>query len=162
MKRGALIVFEGCDKTGKSTQSSLLVSSLSTILPSFNNSEKVPSNSTAAMRDSVTQYSSSSTSSESAAELRRFPNRSTPIGQMIHSYLSTAPPTDYRSELNNSKQLAVTIDDRTIHQLFAANRSEAMPEMRHSLLSGKTLVVDRYAFSGVAYTAAKVRFYNLD
>jgi thymidylate kinase len=29
--------------------------------------------------------------------------------------------------------------------------------MKQSLLSGKTLVVDRYAFSGVAYSVAKVR-----
>lgn len=31
--------------------------------------------------------------------------------------------------------------------------------MRTLLLSGTTLVVDRYAYSGVAFTAAKVRFY---
>ena len=33
--------------------------------------------------------------------------------------------------------------------------------MKQSLLSGKTLVVDRYAYSGVAYTVAKVRVYKI-
>lgn len=43
----------------------------------------------------------------------------------------------------------------------AADRSDlccvfpCSPEMKKCLTSGTTLVVDRYAFSGVAYTAAK-------
>ncbi|KAJ1533974.1 Thymidylate kinase, partial [Cladochytrium tenue] len=47
------------------------------------------------------------------------------------------------------------VDDRTIHQLFAANRSERMPDLRRTLLAGTTVILDRYAYSGVAYTLAK-------
>ncbi|KAJ3302363.1 hypothetical protein HDU76_005536 [Blyttiomyces sp. JEL0837] len=107
-KRGALIVIEGVDRSGKSTQCSRLVDALS-------------------MRHNV------------PAEMRKFPDRSTPVGQMIDGYLK-----------GQNK-----VDPRTIHQLFAANRSELMPSMRKDLTDGKTLVLDRYAFSGVAYTVAK-------
>jgi thymidylate kinase len=49
------------------------------------------------------------------------------------------------------------LDDHVIHLLFSANRWEAMTEMRQKLQSGVTLVVDRYAYSGVVFSAAKVR-----
>lgn len=39
--------------------------------------------------------------------------------------------------------------------LFNTYTCQFSPEMRRQLSSGTTLVVDRYAFSGVAYTAAK-------
>ncbi|OZJ02075.1 hypothetical protein BZG36_04960 [Bifiguratus adelaidae] len=105
--RGALVVVEGCDRAGKSTQCSLLVEYLQ--------------------------------SSGIKAHLLKFPNRTTPIGTMIDSYLS------------NKSQL----DDRAIHLLFSANRWEAMDEMEKLIQSGVTLVVDRYAYSGVAFSAAK-------
>lgn len=73
------------------------------------------------------------------AQLLKFPDRTTSTGQMINSYLTNA------SELN----------DQAVHLLFSANRWEAMESMRALLLSGTTLVVDRYAYSGVAFTAAK-------
>ena len=57
---------------------------------------------------------------------------------MINSYLSNE--TD--------------IDDGAIHLLFSANRWEKKELMLQKLNSGVTLVVDRYAFSGVAFTAA--------
>ena len=41
--------------------------------------------------------------------------------------------------------------------LKAAFLSCFRAEMKKELLDGKTLVVDRYAFSGVAYTSAKVK-----
>mmetsp|Transcript_32682 Transcript_32682/g.63758 ORF Transcript_32682/g.63758 Transcript_32682/m.63758 type:complete len:237 (+) Transcript_32682:54-764(+) len=69
----------------------------------------------------------------------RFPDRTTSIGQMINSYLSNAVDTD----------------DRSIHLLFAANRWEKMKQMRELLESGVNLVVDRYSYSGVAFTASK-------
>ncbi|EGG03063.1 uncharacterized protein MELLADRAFT_44639 [Melampsora larici-populina 98AG31] len=69
-----------------------------------------------------------------SVELMRFPDRETVIGKMIHSYL------------NQESDL----DDHAIHLLFAANRWEK----RH-LQSGTTLICDRYAFSGVAFTSAK-------
>lgn len=74
--RGALIVLEGLDRSGKTSQSTRLLSYLEGLGHS--------------------------------AELWRFPDRTTCVGQMISSYLS------------NESQL----DDRTIHLLFSANRWE--------------------------------------
>jgi dTMP kinase len=74
--RGALIVLEGLDRSGKTSQSSRLL----TYLEGLGHS----------------------------AELWRFPDRNTNVGQMISSYLS------------NKSQL----DDHTIHLLFSANRWE--------------------------------------
>jgi dTMP kinase len=73
------------------------------------------------------------------AELLRFPDRTTSIGQMINSYLTSA--TD--------------LDDKAIHLLFSANRWEAVSKMRELMASGTTLVVDRYSYSGVAFSASK-------
>ena len=39
--------------------------------------------------------------------------------------------------------------------LFAKNRWEVRDTLVNDLLTGTTLVCDRYAFSGVAYTSAK-------
>jgi dTMP kinase len=50
---------------------------------------------------------------------------------------------------------ACELDDRAVHLLFSANRWEAASQLKKKLASGVTLVVDRYAFSGVCYTAAK-------
>ncbi|KAG0031172.1 hypothetical protein BGZ81_001665 [Podila clonocystis] len=74
-----------------------------------------------------------------AVELCKFPERTTTIGQMINAYLT------------NAKEL----DDRAIHLLFSANRWEAMQAMKSKLREGVHLVVDRYAYSGVAFSAAK-------
>lgn len=74
--RGALIVLEGLDRSGKSSQSSRMMSYLEGLGVS--------------------------------AELWRFPDRSTCVGQMISSYLAN------KSDL----------DDHTIHLLFSANRWE--------------------------------------
>lgn len=73
------------------------------------------------------------------AELWRFPDRTTSIGTMINSYLTS------KSD----------IDDAAVHLLFSANRWEKKQLLESKLLEGKTLIVDRYAFSGVAFTAAK-------
>ncbi len=60
------------------------------------------------------------------------------------------------------------IDDHAIHLLFSANRWEAMykynsssfisirKDMEKDLTEGVTLIVDRYAYSGVAFSVAKV------
>ncbi|EDW91696.1 thymidylate kinase [Drosophila yakuba] len=106
-KRGALIIFEGCDRSGKTTQSRLLVELLK--------SKGIP------------------------ALPMNFPERSSSIGQVINSYLT------------NSKDLK----DEVIHLMFSANRWEHMNQMKQKLLEGHTLVVDRYSFSGVAYSSAK-------
>ncbi|NXX75001.1 KTHY kinase, partial [Urocolius indicus] len=70
------------------------------------------------------------------------PERTTEIGQLINSYLL--------KEKN--------LEDHTIHLLFSANRWEHVPLMKEKLHQGVTLVVDRYAFSGVAFTSAKENF----
>ncbi|XP_009883699.1 PREDICTED: thymidylate kinase-like [Charadrius vociferus] len=65
--------------------------------------------------------------------------RTTEIGRLISSYLG--------KEKN--------LEDHTVHLLFSANRWEHVPLMKEKLHEGITLVVDRYAFSGVAFTSAK-------
>ncbi|KAK2180361.1 hypothetical protein NP493_446g01022 [Ridgeia piscesae] len=107
ISRGALIVFEGCDRSGKSTQCKKLVEALN--------------------NDGI------------KAKLWRFPDRDTAIGVMISRYL------EQKCEL----------EDHAIHLLFTANRWEAVPRMMELLSSGTTLVVDRYAYSGVAFSSAK-------
>ncbi|NWS81686.1 KTHY kinase, partial [Toxostoma redivivum] len=69
-------------------------------------------------------------------------DRTTEIGQLISSYLGR--------EKN--------LEDHTIHLLFSANRWEHVPMMKEKLHQGITVVVDRYAFSGVAFTSAKENF----
>ncbi|CAF0927853.1 unnamed protein product [Rotaria sordida] len=68
-----------------------------------------------------------------------FPNRSTEIGSLIDNYL----------------QRKIEFNDHTIHLLFSANRWECIDTMRTKLLQGYTLIVDRYAYSGIAFTQAK-------
>ncbi|XP_047317499.1 thymidylate kinase [Impatiens glandulifera] len=105
--RGALIVLEGLDRSGKTSLSSNLFSHLE------------------GLGHSVESW--------------RFPDRNTVVGQMISSYLS------------NESQL----DDHTIHLLFSANRWEKRQLMEAKLKSGTTLIVDRYSYSGVAFSSAK-------
>lgn len=71
----------------------------------------------------------------------RFPDRTTEIGTMINAYLG------------RSKEL----DDAAVHLLFSANRWEKRAALLKELAAGTTLICDRYAFSGVAFTAAKKR-----
>lgn len=108
LKRGALIVFEGCDRSGKTTQIKRLVDRL--------NEEG------------------------SKTKMMRFPERDTGIGQLINQYLSCAKE----------------MDDHVVHLLFSANRWELVKDISSSLESGTNVIIDRYAFSGVAFSAAKV------
>jgi dTMP kinase len=48
------------------------------------------------------------------------------------------------------------LNDEEVHALFAQNRWEFSDVMIEDIKKGVDLVVDRYAFSGVAYTSAKV------
>lgn len=68
-----------------------------------------------------------------------FPDRSTPCGVLINSYLT-------------NKQ---DFNDEGIHLLFTLNRWEAKKKMENLLNEGTTLIVDRYSYSGVAFSAAK-------
>ncbi|XP_063235601.1 thymidylate kinase [Bacillus rossius redtenbacheri] len=107
LSRGAFIVFEGCDKVGKTTQCKKLVNKL--------------------LEAGI------------AAKYMNFPDRSTPTGKLIDAYLTS------QQELT----------DKAIHLLFAANRWEQQPKMVSLLGGGCTLIVDRYSYSGVAFSAAK-------
>jgi len=70
----------------------------------------------------------------------RFPDRTTLVGDLINQYLQS------KSDL----------DDRAVHLLFSANRWEAAPNLQKTLLEEKkTIVCDRYAHSGVAFSSAK-------
>ena len=113
MKRGALIIFEGCDRSGKTTQCQRLVKYLSENLPLMGDLH--------------------------AAKMMRFPDRDTNIGKTISSYL--------KNESN--------LEDHVIHLLFSANRWERKNDLVQALESGQHVIVDRYAFSGVAFTASK-------
>lgn len=73
------------------------------------------------------------------AKYVNFPDRSTECGGLINSFLT------------NKKDF----NDETIHLLFTLNRWEAKNNMEQMLRDGITLVVDRYAYSGVAFSAAK-------
>ena len=95
------------------------------------------------------------------AVMRRFPDRTTSIGSLINSYLGC------QSEL----------EDHVVHLLFSANRSvpattgflyctvhmysanrwELQKEIIETLEAGTSVCIDRYAYSGVAFSAAKVR-----
>lgn len=74
-----------------------------------------------------------------AAAAMRFPDRTTLVGTLIDQYLQS------QSEL----------DDRAIHLLFSSNRWEVAPTLKKHLEEGTTVVCDRYAYSGVAFSSAK-------
>ncbi|KAF8511817.1 thymidylate kinase-domain-containing protein [Hysterangium stoloniferum] len=97
---------EGLDRSGKTTQTSLLHDYLA---------------------------------SNGRVQLVKFPDRTTAIGKMIDNYL--------RSQSD--------LDDHAIHLLFSANRWEVAPTIERLLQEGTTVICDRYAFSGVAFTFAK-------
>ena len=44
---------------------------------------------------------------------------------------------------------------RVVHLLFAANRFERLPEIRHLLKCGVTVILNRYSYTAAAITAAK-------
>lgn len=67
-----------------------------------------------------------------------FADRKTPVGTILNSFLS--------KEIN--------VPPETAHLLFSANRWECKEDMEKTLLSGVSLVMDRYAASGAVYTAA--------
>jgi dTMP kinase len=78
-----------------------------------------------------------------AATLMRFPDRTTSTGMIINDYLT-------QSATN-------TLDDRAIHLLFSANRWESASTIAQHLRNGTTVVCDRYVYSGVAFSASKIK-----
>ena len=109
--RGALVILEGLDRSGKTTQVQLLAKRLAD--EQGEGSRRV--------------------------EVMRFPDRTTPIGQMIDGYLKSQ----------------ADMEDHVIHLLFSANRWEAVKKITALLERGTTVVCDRYYYSGIVYSAAK-------
>eukprot|EP01055_Gregarina_sp_Pseudo9_P005380 Gregarina_sp_Pseudo_9__5379@NODE_651_length_2424_cov_636_447799_g614_i0_p2_GENE_NODE_651_length_2424_cov_636_447799_g614_i0NODE_651_length_2424_cov_636_447799_g614_i0_p2_ORF_typecomplete_len233_score19_87Thymidylate_kin/PF02223_17/1_8e40KTI12/PF08433_10/0_64KTI12/PF08433_10/94AAA_33/PF13671_6/0_19APS_kinase/PF01583_20/0_82APS_kinase/PF01583_20/1_1e03_NODE_651_length_2424_cov_636_447799_g614_i025699 len=73
----------------------------------------------------------------------QFPDRQTRVGAILDSYLK-GEDTD--------------IDPHAAHLLFSANRWEWHNRLRNLLDSGITVICDRYAHSGVAYSVGALRF----
>ncbi|KAG8529777.1 uncharacterized protein KY384_005258 [Bacidia gigantensis] len=116
--RGALIVIEGLDRAGKSTQHGRLCEHLESAGHSVKKL-RFPGNPTHAT--TTTQ------------------DRDTSIGTSISSYLKGAS----------------NLEDHVIHLLFSANRWEATPGIIRAIEAGTSVVVDRYYYSGIVYSAAK-------
>ena len=73
------------------------------------------------------------------SELYSFPNRETDIGSLIDKYLKNE----------------IKMSDRAIHLLFSANRWEIIDEIKSKLNDGVSIIMDRYVYSGIAYSLAK-------
>ncbi|CEQ39815.1 SPOSA6832_01372, partial [Sporobolomyces salmonicolor] len=131
-KRGAFIVFEGLDRSGKSTQVARLVEGLTArgvkaVRAGFPERPEGPG--TGALLWMVMIHP------RGVGAL----DRTLTTGKMIDSYLSQK----------------ADLDDRAIHLLFSANRWERANQILEDLSNGVTVVCDRYAFSGIAFSVIK-------
>lgn len=108
--RGRLILIEGLDRSGKSTQAAYLQS-------------KFPD-----------------------SKLIKFPDRTTNIGKIINEYL-----TDENFILT----------DESAHLLFSANRWELVNDIINHLNNGYYVILDRYIYSGIAYSLAKSKSFSI-
>ena len=104
-ERGRLILIEGLDRAGKSSQCQLLADRLD-------------------------------------ATVIRFPDRTTPIGTLINQYLTTTTSSTTKANTKLQK----------MHLLFSANRWELVPEIQELLSKGTNVILDRYVYSGIAYS----------
>lgn len=109
-----LVVLEGLDGAGKSTQ----VKKLRTYLESiFGNIEYI-----------------------------HFPRYDTPVyGDLISRFL--------RGDFGDND----TVHPQLVALLFAEDRHGAAPEMKEALKKGRTVLLDRYVYSNIAYQCAKLR-----
>ena len=105
--KGRIIVLEGLDKSGKTTQAHLLQDYLNDRYPGH-------------------------------IELFSFPDYSTNIGQEIRSFLDSK--IQYNAE--------------TKHMLLSANRWEKKDKILKASMSGKTIILNRYYQSNIAYGLA--------
>lgn len=102
--KGKLVVFEGLDNVGKTSQLEILKGIL--------------------------------TLDQIDYKIFKFPDKNSITGNLLDSY--------------NSQH--VDLDPRTAHLLFSANRWEKQQEILHLLSRGFLVLVDRYFFSGCAYS----------
>ena len=109
-----LIVLEGLDGAGKSTQVRMLKEYLTERLGSL--------------------------------EYIHFPRYNAPVyGDLISRFL--------RGEFGDNTQ----VHPQLVALLFAEDRHGAVPQMRDALESGKTVLLDRYVYSNIAYQCAKLQ-----
>lgn len=146
--RGLLILIEGLDRSGKSTQCQMLAESFDSILQEVF---------TALERDQKEEQ----LGSNAAALVMRFPNRTTQIGSILNSYLqgssSKASSTDNKESSLYISKLSTL---RSNHLLFSANRWECLPEIHSTLERGTSIILDRYIYSGIAYSYAAYQALN--
>lgn len=107
--RGLFVVFEGLDRSGKSTQTKKLAEYLGM--------------------------------SQGKCELMNFPNRQSESGHLLDEYLRNKKGDGMGNE--------------AVHLLFSMNRWEIKSQILDKMNKGVHVVCDRYAYSGVAYSAAK-------
>ena len=87
-------------------------------------------------------------------------DRSTPLGQVINSYLTSTATAITTTDSIPSASTSTSpsrppLEDHAIHLLFSANRWEALPQLLSALGAGQTLILDRYIYSGIAFSVAK-------
>ena len=124
-RRGALIVFEGLDRAGKSTQCELLCNNLAQEGHKIRQMRFPGKNLAVQMIPMKIS--------------NRILERTSPIGKSIDAYLKGE----------------AQVEDHVIHLLFSANRWEAAAKIRSDIADGFTVVIDRYSYSGAVYSAAK-------
>ena len=112
------IVFEGLDRSGKSTQALKLA-------------------------ELLTQRSQQSNPQAEPCFRCNYPNRQSQSGQLLDQYLQNKTGDGMGNE--------------AVHLLFSMNRWEMKRQLTDLLSRGVNVVCDRYAYSGVAYSVAKVR-----
>lgn len=108
-----LVVLEGLDGAGKSTQVKKLKTYLEEVFGEI--------------------------------EYIHFPRYDAPVyGDLISRFL--------RGDFGNNE----TVHPQLVALLFAEDRHGAAPEMKESLENGKTVLLDRYVYSNIAYQCAKI------
>ena len=158
--RGIFVLLEGVDRCGKTTQIERIYGALS--------AQAAAAAASASASASAPVGNSSSIPADvlvsCGVEKYRFPNRTTAIGQMINAYLTSSPPPPPAGASDSSPSVSqcsqagsppASLSDASVHLLFSANRWECAPSLVACLRSGRDVVCDRYAYSGVAFTASK-------
>lgn len=145
IERGLLILIEGLDRSGKSTQCQMLKESFDSIIQ-----EVV----TVLEKDEKKERLGPS------AVVMRFPNRETKIGSILNSYLQKASSSPSDTDNKESLYISKLSTLRSNHLLFSANRWECLPEIYSMLERGITIVLDRYIYSGIAYSYAAYQTLN--